>query len=107
MNEKDPPEKQKKRDLKKQVAASITNVVCEGPCPGLLKISPLQSYQLKTSNVELQQELNPIAEVAASYVRGVEYLGLGKMATEINKGKLNVDTQYWKRWKIREVEQPA
>ncbi|EHK27178.1 glycoside hydrolase family 49 protein [Trichoderma virens Gv29-8] len=125
VNKDDPPEKKKKRDFKKQLAASITNVVCEGPCPGLLKISPLQSYDLKISNVEFQQELNPVSEVAESYVKGVDDFGSGKMAIEINNwsingekvtmdtfrsnqlGKLNIDKQYWKQWKINEVLQPV
>ncbi|PNP51305.1 hypothetical protein THARTR1_08062 [Trichoderma harzianum] len=54
------------------------------PCPGLLKISPLQSHQLKISNVEFQRELNPVAEIVVSYVEEVEDFGSGKMAIEIN-----------------------
>ncbi|KAL7942257.1 glycoside hydrolase family 49 protein [Trichoderma barbatum] len=125
VNKDDPPEKKKKHDFKKLLAASITNVVCEGPSPGLLKISPLQSYDLKISNVEFQQELNPVPEVAGSYVRGVDDFGSGKMAIEINNwtingekvtmdkfrsnelGRFNIDGQYWKQWKINEVYQPV
>ncbi|KAF3022520.1 hypothetical protein E8E14_011903 [Neopestalotiopsis sp. 37M] len=121
INKDDPPEKQKKHDFTKQLSASITNVVCEGPCPGSLKISPLQSYNLKISNVDFQQELSPVYKVAESYVRGVNDLGSGKMAIEINNwtinkekvtmdnfqsdqlGKLDIDGQYWGQWKINEV----
>ncbi|KAK4068194.1 uncharacterized protein Triagg1_7437 [Trichoderma aggressivum f. europaeum] len=121
VKEKDPPKKLKKRDFKKQLAASIANVVCKGPCSGLLEISPLQSYGLSIRNVEFQREPNLVAEIAAGYVRGVDDFGSGKFTIEINNwsnngkkvtmdnfrgnqlGRLNIDKQYWKQWEIHGV----
>lgn len=104
-------------DPSKYISMSITNVVCEGLCPALLRITPLQNYRnYKISNVAFPNGLqtNSIGTgrsiIPAS--KGLE-LGLtisnwtvgGKKVTMSNfqtdsLGQLDIDESYWGQWTI-------
>lgn len=102
------------------LSAEISDVVCEGLCPALMHIAPLQSYQLTLRDIHFPDGLlsGPIglgrSEVKGGAGEGVEV----KMRLEIvdwtvgeqpvtmdnfqsdQLGQFDIAAQYWGQWRI-------
>ncbi|CAO2653804.1 Nn.00g032150.m01.CDS01 [Neocucurbitaria sp. VM-36] len=104
-------------DPSKSISMSVSNVVCEGLCPALLRITPLQNYRdFKISNVAFPDGLqtNSIG-TGRSIIPASDGLKLGltisnwsvggekvTMSNYQNSslGQLDIDASYWGQWKI-------
>jgi hypothetical protein len=107
----------KTADPSKSISATISNIVCEGPCPALLRITPLQSYKnFAIKNVAFPDGLQVndigIGQSIVPKVNGVRVeLNIGNWTVKGNKvtmqnfgadklGQLNIDASYWGQWTI-------
>jgi hypothetical protein len=96
------------------IQMAVSNVVCEGQCPALMKITPLQSYNLVISNVSFQalQPFNGIGESTVPAAPGVKMVlsisnwSVGNTRVTMGNfqsdklGKLDIAVQYWGEWSI-------
>jgi hypothetical protein len=106
-----------KIDPGKYISLNISNVVCEGLCPALLSITPLQNYQnFNISNIAFPDGLqNNSIGIGQSIVHASSGLEMrltisnwtvgGEKVTMSNfqsdsLGQLNIDVSYWGQWKI-------
>ena len=107
----------KSADPSKSISASISNIVCEGPCPGLLRITPLQSYKnfviknvafpdgLQTNAIGIGQSIVPKQSGVTMDLEIENWTVGGQKVTMQNfqsdkLGQLNIDGSYWGQWKI-------
>jgi hypothetical protein len=115
-------------DAGRTISATISDLTCEGSCPALLRIAPLQNYDLtitnvkydnilKSADVKLGQSLvgMSISNNENSYTPGQEKLKFGmklenwqiggNKVTSSNweadaLGQLNIHPDYWGDWSI-------
>ncbi|KAI1041145.1 hypothetical protein LB505_013267 [Fusarium chuoi] len=107
----------KSADPSKSISATISNIVCEGPCPGLLRITPLQSYKnfviknvafpdgLQTNAIGIGQSIVPKQPGVTMDLEIENWTVGGQKVTMQNfqsdkLGQLNIDGGYWGQWKI-------
>lgn len=104
-------------DSNKCISMTISNLVCEGPCPALLRITPLQNYRnFVVRDVAFPDGLQVggigTGESIVLAAGGVE-LGVtisnwtvgGKRVTmetsqKDSLGQLNIDMSYWGQWRV-------
>eukprot|EP00927_Polykrikos_kofoidii_P087124 TRINITY_DN995_c0_g1_i2.p1 TRINITY_DN995_c0_g1~~TRINITY_DN995_c0_g1_i2.p1 ORF type:complete len:598 (-),score=55.55 TRINITY_DN995_c0_g1_i2:48-1841(-) len=106
-------------DSRKSISMTISNVICEGRCPALFRITPLQNYEnfvvtnvsfpdgLQGSGVGLGQSIIPAARGIRMNLEIDHWTVGGQVVTMSNfqsdsLGQLNIDGSYWGQWKIRE-----
>jgi hypothetical protein len=98
------------------VQMAVDGVVCEGPCPALLRVTPLQSYELSLRGLRFPQGLQghfglgrsevPAAEPAVRMqLRIADWTVGGEAVTMENfqadrLGQLDIDVTYWGQWEI-------
>lgn len=106
------------------LSAEINDIVCEGVCPALLHITPLQSYQLALHGVSYPDGLptSPIG-LGRSEVKATQQVNVSvKMAIEIvdwtvgkervnmenfqsdKLGQFDIAVQYWGQWHISSTD---
>lgn len=96
-------------DTSRTISATISNVCCEGRCPALIRIAPLQNYDLTISNVkydgiledeniELGQSLVgwKLSDQENDYVSGQEQLTTRLHIENWSIGGEKVDSTNWK-----------
>ncbi|KAK9238094.1 dextranase [Lipomyces kononenkoae] len=108
-------------DPSQSISATISNVVCEGVCPSLFRINPLQSYKnFVVQNVSFPDGLqnNPLGigeSIIPAATGGVavkmdlqisNWTVSGQPVTMQNfqsnsRGQFNIDGSYWGQWSIR------
>lgn len=104
-------------DPSQLISATISNVVCEGPCPGLVRITPLQSYQnfiiknvafpdgLQTNSIGIGQSIVP-AQPGITMGFEIDNWTVGGQKVTMQNfqsnqlGQFNIDGSYWGQWKI-------
>ncbi|KAL4865733.1 glycoside hydrolase [Aspergillus spectabilis] len=104
-------------DTNKFISLSISNVVCEGPCPSLFRIQALQNYRnFKVKNVSypdglitgsfgLGQSLVPYVPGMSMELHVENWTIRGEKVTMANfqsdrLGQLNIAGEYWGQWSI-------
>lgn len=115
-------------DENRTISATINNLVCEGKCPALLRIAPMNNYQLNIDNVwyddifndatiQLGQSLigTKISDEEDDYTEGQDILDMGikisnwrigsQRVTQDNwksdeLGQLNFNATFWGQWSI-------
>ncbi|KAH6873851.1 glycoside hydrolase [Thelonectria olida] len=115
-------------DSSRTMRVTISDVTCEGRCPALFRITPLQNYEmtvsnvkfddlLKDNNVQLGQSLvgMKISDNEDSYMPGQERLSMGLHiknwridGQKVNStdwqanqlGQLNIHPDFWGDWSI-------
>ncbi|KIW57156.1 hypothetical protein PV05_05747 [Exophiala xenobiotica] len=110
-------------DLTKYISMNITNIVCEGICPGLMRITPLQNFVdfniqniifpdgLPTGHIGLGQSIVPGGSGVRFDVQISDWTVGGQMVTMDNYGvdslgQLHIDESYDGQWKIRDTGRP-
>ncbi|KAH7243758.1 hypothetical protein MRS44_017116 [Fusarium solani] len=96
-------------DASRTVRGEISDITCEGRCPALFRIAPLQNYDLsvddikfdallKDDNVQLGQSLigMKIGENEDAYIPGQDKLKLGLHIKNWSIGGKKVDTTNWR-----------
>ncbi|KAF4428942.1 dextranase [Fusarium acutatum] len=107
----------KSADPSKSISATISNIVCEGPCPGLLRITPLQSYKnfviknvafpdgLQTNDIGIGQSIVP-KQSGVTMNLEIDNWTVGDQKVTMQNfqsdklGQLDIDGSYWGQWKI-------
>lgn len=104
-------------DTSKFIELSISNVVCEGPCPSLFRIQALQNYKnfqvknvaypdgLSTGGFGLGQSIVPYVSGTRMELEVEDWTVKGKKVTMANfqsdsLGQLNIASEYWGQWSI-------
>ena len=104
-------------DPNQSISMTISNLVCEGVCPSLFRITPLQSYRnfivenaafpdgLQTGSLGLGQSLIPAASGVTMGLQISNWTVGGQKVTMSNfqsdsLGQLNIDGSYWGQWSI-------
>lgn len=114
-------------DAGRTIQATISGLTCEGSCPALLRIAPLQNYDLTIENVQYENILRDDIQLGQSlvgikisdnenaYTPGQEKINFGmKLRNWIIDGKqvdttnwqagqlgqLNIHPDYWGDWSI-------
>lgn len=99
------------------ISATISNVVCEGPCPALLRITPLQNYSnfvvknvafpdgLQQNSIGIGQSIIPAQPGVTMDLTFDNWTVSGEKVTMQNfqsdsLGQLNIDASYWGQWQI-------
>ncbi|VUC29010.1 unnamed protein product [Clonostachys rosea] len=94
-------------DTTRTISATISNVKCEGSCPALLRIAPLQNYDLTIENVEYDDILRndiklgqslvgmKISDDENAYTTGQEQLRFGMKLRNWRIGGEKVDSSNW------------
>lgn len=90
------------------ISATIKNVVCEGRCPALLRVAPLQNYDLHIENVHFDELLHDdqiqlgqslvgakISDQEDAYVDGQQNLTVGIHIKDWTIGETKVDESNW------------
>lgn len=107
----------KSADPSKSISATISNIVCEGLCPALLRITPLQSYKnftiknvafpdgLQTNDIGIGQSIVPKQSGVTLDLQIDNWTVGGEKVTMQNfqsdkLGQLNIDGSYWGQWKV-------
>ncbi|KAJ6440564.1 hypothetical protein O9K51_06354 [Purpureocillium lavendulum] len=99
------------------ISGTISNLVCEGPCPALMRVTPLQNYKnfvvknvafpdgLQTNSIGLGQSIIP-AQSGVSMGLTIENWTVGGQKVTMDNfqadklGQFNIDGSYWGQWKI-------
>jgi hypothetical protein len=109
------------------ISMRIIGLTCEGPCPALFRITPLQSFRdfvvedvnfldgLQVSDIGLGMSHIIAAEAAPDVKMGLHiknWTVRGKRVTCSNwqadsLGQLNIDASYWKQWSLDGVFAPT
>ncbi|GJN82026.1 hypothetical protein PLIIFM63780_005563 [Purpureocillium lilacinum] len=115
-------------DASRTMSVRISDVTCEGRCPALLRIAPLQNYDMTIENVKFDELLRDdnvklgqslvgmrISDQEDAYIPGQEKLKLGIHIKnwqiggnrvdgsnwQVNQlGQLNIHPDYWGNWSI-------
>lgn len=95
-------------DSNRTISAEIRNVRCEGICPALLRIAPMNNYDLTVENVWVESMIKndtiqlgesligtKISDHEDSYVEGQDGLNLGIYIRNWGIGQQLVDSQNW------------
>ena len=105
------------------LSAEISDVVCEGLCPALMHITPLQSYQLTLRDIHFpdgllsgpiglgRSQVKPAAEGVevkmrleiADWTVGEETVTMENFQSD-RLGQFDIDAQYWGQWHISSSE---
>ncbi|ERS97553.1 dextranase [Sporothrix schenckii ATCC 58251] len=99
------------------ISMSVSNIVCEGLCPALMRITPLQSYTnfkvtnvsfpdgLQTNSIGIGESLIPAASgvtmdliISNWTVNGTKVTMSDFGSTDL--GQFNIDVSYWGEWEI-------
>jgi hypothetical protein len=109
--------KSEKIDPGKYISMKISNVVCEGLCPALLRITPLQNYRnfyisniafpdgLQNNSIEMGQSIIPASSglemrlTISNWTVGGEKVTMSNFQSN-SLGQLNISVSYWGQWKI-------
>lgn len=103
-------------DPTKYISMSIDNIICEGFCPALLRITPLQNYRNFTiSNVTYLDELQSELDIGRSIIPAAKEIEMGLTISnwEVkgekvdmtnfqvgSTGQLDIDVSFWGQWTI-------
>lgn len=104
-------------DSGKSISMTISNVVCEGPCPSLFRITPLQNYEnfvvnnvafpdgLQTKIIGTGESIIPAASGFKMELHISDWTVGGQKVTmqnfqANNLGQFNIDGSYWGQWQI-------
>ncbi|KFY47866.1 hypothetical protein V495_01766 [Pseudogymnoascus sp. VKM F-4514 (FW-929)] len=104
-------------DSGKTMSMTISNVICEGLCPALFRITPLESYRnfvvknvafpdgLQKNSIGTGQSIIPAANVRME-LQISDWTVKGEKVTMQNfqadsLGQLNIDGSYWGQWTIQ------
>ncbi|KAK5458089.1 hypothetical protein LTS15_004168 [Exophiala xenobiotica] len=115
--------KGRERHLTKYVSMNITNIVCEGICPGLMRITPLQNFVdfniqnitfpdgLPTRDIGFGRSIVPAASGVTFDVQISDWTVGGQKVTMDNYrvdslGQLDIDESYYGQWTIRDTLRP-
>lgn len=90
------------------ISATIRNIVCEGLCPALVRVAPLQNYDLTVENVHFDSLLKndtvqlgqsligaTLSESEDDYVEGQQNLTVGIHIRNWTIGNQNVNQSNW------------
>jgi hypothetical protein len=108
----------KSPDTSKFISLSISNVVCEGPCPSLFRIQALQNYKsfqvknvaypdgLSTGGFGLGQSIVPYVSGTRMELEVENWTVKGEKVTMANfqadsLGQFNIAGEYWGQWSIQ------
>eukprot|EP00933_Yihiella_yeosuensis_P008666 TRINITY_DN114250_c0_g1_i1.p1 TRINITY_DN114250_c0_g1~~TRINITY_DN114250_c0_g1_i1.p1 ORF type:complete len:254 (-),score=6.17 TRINITY_DN114250_c0_g1_i1:342-1025(-) len=102
-----------------RIEMNISNIVCEGPSPSLIRITPLQSYRLNIRNVALPDGfvddrrddglgvsiVEPSHHDIKMQIEISNWTIKGEQVTMENfhshkLGRFNIDGSYWGHWRI-------
>lgn len=104
-------------DPNQSISLTISNVVCEGLCPSLFRITPLQSYRdfvvsnvsfpdgLQTNNIGVGESIIPAASGVTMNLEISNWMVAGQKVTMDNYqsdslGQFDIDRSYWGQWSI-------
>ncbi|KAL2131941.1 hypothetical protein VTI74DRAFT_4423 [Chaetomium olivicolor] len=105
-------------DPAKSISMTISNLVCEGPCPSLMRITPLQNYRdfriqnvafpdgLQTNSIGIGKSIVPASSglqfdmTISNWTVGGKQVTMGNFQSE-SLGQLDIDVSYWGQWVIR------
>ncbi|KAK2591700.1 hypothetical protein QQS21_010612 [Conoideocrella luteorostrata] len=104
-------------DTSKSISAKISNIVCEGQCPALMRITPLQNYKdfvvknvafpdgLQKNNIGTGQSIISAQPGVTMGLTIDNWTVRGEKVTMENfqsqkLGQFNIDGSYWGQWKI-------
>lgn len=99
------------------ISMKISNVVCEGLCPSLFRITPLQSYEnfvvenvafpggLQTNSIGIGESIIPAASGVKMNLEISNWTVTGEKVTMQNYqtgslGQFDIDSSYWGEWSI-------
>lgn len=105
-------------DSGKTISLTIKNLVCEGLCPALMRITPLQNYRnflvqnvafpdgLQTNSIGTGKSIVPASAGLEFGVTIANWTVGGRKVTMDNfqsdrLGQLDIDVSYWGQWAIR------
>lgn len=104
-------------DPNSSINMTISNVVCEGLCPSLFRITPLQSYEnfvvenvafpdgLQTNSIGIGESIIPAAKGVKMSMEISDWTVGGEKVTMDNYqadslGQFDIDGSYWEQWSI-------
>ncbi|KAK9342654.1 dextranase [Lipomyces starkeyi] len=104
-------------DPSEAISMTISNVVCEGLCPSLFRITPLQSYNnfvvknvafpdgLQTNPIGIGESIIPAASGCTMDLEITNWTVKGQKVTMQNfqsgsLGQFDIDVSYWGQWSI-------
>ncbi|KAK6530271.1 hypothetical protein TWF694_003633 [Orbilia ellipsospora] len=102
-------------DPSQSIGMTISNLVCEGPCPAFMRITPLQSYKnfivkgvsfpdgFQAGSIGTGQSIIPAANGITMNLNIQNWTVKGQKVTMSNFGSLgqfNIDVSYWGQWSI-------
>lgn len=99
-----------------EISVHISNLVCEGPSPALLRINPLQSFHLTIEEVDFKDGLQRLSGVSqirplpgapdvnlrlriVNWTIGGEHVTMSNFQHD-RLGKFDIDRSYWGQWGI-------
>ena len=99
-----------------EMCVHISNLICEGPSPALLRINPLQSFHLVIEDVHFTDGLQGVCGVSrvkplpgapdvqlrlniVNWTIGGEHVSMANFQHD-KLGKLDIDASYWGQWVI-------
>ena len=105
-------------DSSKAMSMTINNLVCEGPCPALIRVTPLENYSnfvisnvsfpdgLQTNSIGTGRSVVPAAPGLEFGVTIQNWTVGGQKVTMSNfqsgsLGQFDIDGSYWGQWTIR------
>lgn len=107
-------------DPTRTISAIIRNVVCEGLCPALLRVSPLQNYDLNVEDVHFDSLLKDdsillgqslvgttLSEQEDTYVAGQQNLTVGIHIRNWTIGDQAVGESNWKSTQLGQLNVPS
>lgn len=104
-------------DPNQAISIKVSNLVCEGPCPSLVRITPLQSYRnfelenvafpdgLQKNSLGIGQSIIPAVSGVvvdlkiANWTVGGHQVAMDNFQSD-SLGQLNIDVGYWGEWSI-------
>lgn len=104
-------------DPNQSIGLTVSNLVCEGLCPSLVRITPLQSYKdlvvenaafpdgLLENSIGIGQSIIPAVSGMEMDLKITNWTVGGEKVTMENfqsdsLGQLNIDVSYWGEWSI-------
>jgi len=90
----------------------LSNIVCEGPSPALMRITPLQNFNVRLENVSFPDGHQSIAQESRVLHAPVKMelhisnLTIGGKPVDMNNfqhdghGRLNIDASFWGQWSV-------
>lgn len=104
-------------DPNQAISLTVSNLICEGPCPSLVRITPLQSYRdfivenvafpdgLQKNSIGIGESIIPAASAVVMDLQIANWTVGGELVTMKNfqsdsLGQLDIDVSYWGEWNI-------